>query len=232
MRILEELMKHFIPAMEADDITGATQRATQDALGRTGGSSLSKANDAGGNVKEDLSATDIIGYDGGESEASDETPSDTQDESDSNTDLSDDSNLEDDDSDNQSEDAEEDNSTEPQKDPEEKSPFDKNRLKNSIILFINILDGNITLLRDCMTNMTDSTSVAIYNEVLTNFTDCKNTLYNLVTDSDFGDKPYEEVLQTYVAISRVHEIGIKMLKLYAESKDSKIKNLKSLVKSK
>lgn len=224
MNILEDLMKHFIPALEADDITGATQRATQDALGRSGGTSLQKANDAGGNVKENLAATDIIGYDGNDDEESDETPDTTDDTNDSEFDTED---TAEDDSE-----SSEDESAEAESDPEQKSPFDKNRLKNNIILFINILDGNITLLRDCMTNMTNSTSVAIYNEVLSNFTECKDVLYNLVTDTSLDDTPYEEILQTYVAISRVHEIGIKMLKLYAESKDSKIKDLKSPIKSK
>lgn len=229
-------LTRFMIATEVDDISIPAQAGAQSMSGK---SSRGPGSATGVTGKEDIGDVDII-HSG--SSKQDDNFDGTPDEDDTNVNDPPSDNPEDDEEDpNATDDADEDaedvdgettdDPTNMDDDSHNQDPaFDKNKIKDNLILFHGIISSNINLLRDCMRQITDPEMIKIYNNVIDNFQNCKTLAYELITKTNFAETAYTDLLRKYVALNRVHELGIKMIKLHSD--EFGVKNLKSAKKKK
>lgn len=232
MEIAEKLAM-FMIATEVDDIGTMAQQQAQSMSGKS--SSRKPGSATGVTGKEDIGDTDII-HSGTSNQDNDGDGTPDAIDPDSTDPTGEDIPEDDESSDGDitggdSEDGEDDTTsdTDPTNmddDSHGQDPaFDKNKIKDNLILFHGIITSNINLLRDCMRQITDPDMVTLYNNVIDNFQNCKTMCYDMITKTDFAQVPYTDLLRKYVALNRVHELGIKMIKLHADEHTKK--NLKS-----
>lgn len=96
---------------------------------------------------------------------------------------------------------------------EPESIYKKNKLRDSMILFYDILNNNIDLITEAMADINDSTLISICNKVLDNLRVAKDVLFKEI-DTGLAEKPYEVVLRKYIALRRVYDISGQMMEQF------------------
>lgn len=196
-----------------EDITSQVQQATGDAIGQ---GSASRRNPDGFDGNRDMSQTDdIFGLqdNAGNSDdnpAGEETPTEG-DDSPAEDDGGEGEELVDDEM-GEGEDEPLDGDSEDEALEEEKTPqiYQKNKLKNNMILFHNIVSNDINLLTESITAINDASAIGTCNKALANLREVKQFLSDTINEGLAKD-PYEKSLRKYVALRRVYDIVIEIL---------------------
>lgn len=225
---ITEMLSRYMIATEVDDVGMMAQQQAQGMSGKSGSRKPGSATGVTG--KEDIGDIDII-HSGTSDQDDDGDGTPDAEDPDSTDPIGEDIPEDEDSTDEDDADGEEDPTTDEDptnldNDSHGQDPaFDKNKIKDNLILFHGIITSNINLLRDCMRQITDPEMVSLYNSVIDNFQNCKTMCYDMLTQTDFTQVPYTDLLRKYVALNRVHELGIKMIKMHADERTKK--NLKS-----
>lgn len=210
----------LLPAME-EDITAQTQSIVDNTFGRS--SSTPSASGAGSREKDDIGKTDDI-FDLKDSSGGDDGVDDMGSDPDNSaaSDVNDDTGAEDEeDSQENADDISNDTDGNGIDDTLEdengnttginlKEVYQKNKLRDNMILFYNILCNNINLISDAIGNINEAKSIDVCNRVLENLREVKSHLYRDISDKLKGSS-YEDLLRDYIALRRVYDISVEML---------------------
>lgn len=98
----------------------------------------------------------------------------------------------------------------------------RNRLKENMIILYRIIDHEIEVLQDFIARNNITEENKILFRISSNLRDLKTILFNQITIG-FESKSYENLTKTYVAISKIYDIALKMLMIQYED-PSKSKN--------
>lgn len=219
-------LKEYLLALEADDITDEAQK---EANKINDGQSTDNDADDGSNDKEDLGKTDdIFGikkHKENKNSSTDDNSTNTQ--NDSNNEDNTDPNLDNNDSD----ELDNSESSEPEDDESKDTsalPFyDKNKLRDNMVLLHDMLDANIKIISNLLSHINDNDSTKICEIVSRNLMYSKEVLYKILT-KDMNSKSYEELLKDYLTIKRIYDINYEILYKHFDNKSviTKKKNTK------
>lgn len=226
-------LKEYLLALEADDITDEAQK---EANKINDGQSTDNDADDGSNDKEDLGKTDdIFGIKKHKENKNSSTDDDsTNTQNDSNNEDNTDPNLDNNDSDsenNASDELDNSESSEPEDDESKDTsalPFyDKNKLRDNMVLLHDMLDANIKIISNLLSHINDNDSTKICEIVSRNLMYSKEVLYKILT-KDMNSKSYEELLKDYLTIKRIYDINYEILYKHFDNKSviTKKKNTK------
>ncbi len=207
----------FLVALEAEDITSKVETETQKALGKQSISSTSKKNNI-------MKTDDILGTKStnDKDELNDENIDDSvETDSKDDSDVEDINNVTDED---ESDDTSDDNIDDPDDEDTSDDNIDENgapvntnddyvkkiKLRENMILLYNIISANIDLLSEYAPNYNENESSKILYKVSDNLIECKNSLYNILTE-ELPDGNYEDILRKYIALNRVYDLCLKMM---------------------
>lgn len=209
---MASIYEHLLGIALEEDITNQVQDAVTNTLGKGTMSTGARQNPAGFDGQRDITQTDdIFGLKEQHNPQNDagEVPPDGQmDVNDPNgpdggmgDTMGEDDNISDDDLLAEGEGVEENK-------PE--SIYKKNKLRDSMILFYDILNNNIDLITEAMTDINDAGLLSTCNKVLANLRASKDILFEEI-DTGLQVHPYEEILRKYIALRRVYDINGEML---------------------
>lgn len=210
---MASIYEHLLGIALEEDITNQVQDAVTNTLGRGTLSTGGNKNPAGFDGQRDITQTDDIfglqGQNNPQNDAGENTPDDQMNMNDPNgpdggmnnptgeDDMTDEDLL-----------AEGEGIDENSNEPE--SIYKKNKLRDSMILFYDILKNNIDLITEAMTDINDAGLLETCNKVLANLRSSKDILFDEI-DTGLEKHPYEEILRKYIALRRVYDISGEML---------------------
>lgn len=236
MNGIEEILNLIATPAFEEDITDQVRNAVDNTFGRAGagGATGGATSRQERETADDPGKTDDI-FGLNEPGGNDDTGSDTGDTpaDDANADGGDDQQTDDqenpddtgtdDNPDDESDDSilDEDNSN---TGVDLKDIYKKNKLRDNMILFYNILVNNIDLVSDALGNLNDARSIEVCNAILENLRSAKEFLFDEI-ENGLSKHPYEEILRRYISLRRVYDVSIEML-------DKHFGNINSLRSSK
>ena len=220
-----DFLESMTIAMEADDITGDTANAVRnitgentdtapDSANREDEENLEQVDDIFGtqdNNQQNNNEQNENASDNEDSEQSDDTSNEGNEDESGDGSAEEDPNLENND------DSSSDN-------PEDKNNFtDKNKIRDHLAQLYSIINGDIDIIMNSISNINNSETIAVMNSILNHFRNCKSMIYKTLT-KDLTTIDYPELLKRYITLKRVYDISIKMMETYfKEVKDDKIK---------
>ena len=234
MNGIEEILNLIATPAFEEDITDQVRNAVDNTFGRASATTGGAASRQEREAADDPGKTDDI-FGLNDSGGNDDSASDTGD--DANDDVFDDGGTGEDETDpeNPDDDGNSDNPDDQSDDSildenenttgvNLKEIYKKNKLRDNMILFYNILINNIDLLSDALGNLNDQRSIEVCNAILENLRSAKEFLFDEI-ENGLSKHPYEEILRRYISLRRVYDVCIEML-------DKHFGNINSLRSSK
>lgn len=217
MGLLEDIRNYAI-VLEADDI----RKEAADAARAMAGNATAPGNDnvaAGADGNEDVTQTsDIFGLKGDNNQNQNPDEPNPDEEADPN--QADDPNAGDNPEDVPPDNPEDDPAADDMDDSEETPDYyDKNKLKENMIYFYNIINNNTAAITELTGRLNDKDDIDLCNRVGNNLRSCAKILYDDLTKK-INDLSYEELKRDYVTIKRVFDLCNEMLYKHF-GKDSK-----------
>ena len=224
-----DFLESMTIAMEADDITSETANEVRSALGGTPSTQtdidtrrdeedLQKVDDIFGTEKPEDGPSGDPEKDKAEGSEDIATIDDDNNESDMDTDT----NLDSDTNTDLSTDNTEETSIDEPTDSSSNTDLlftKKNAIRDNLAQLYTIINGDIEILVNSLTNINDSNTIKVLNAVLNHLRNCKDYIYKTLT-VNLTSLEYDELLQRYVTLKRVYDICIEMMDRHFK-KDSK-----------
>ncbi len=210
----------FSKATEADDITVQARNDSTKAIGKQSlpgkPASMNNARDIdpdsaddilGTKNKQSSSDTDPAQPDDSASDDdADNTDDDQSDDSDPDSADDDGSDTDDANPDDTGSDGTDDTTSDDTQSPEETQK--RYSLYTNMSLFYNIISSNLDIMYS--TPVESEENAKIIQSVITNLTDCKDILYNILCN-EFKNSSYVKLQQKYIALKQVYDLCIKLL---------------------
>jgi hypothetical protein len=133
-----------------------------------------------------------------------------------------DQNLDDNNLDNPDDNMDDDNNIEEEDEEDTPEYYDKNKLKENMIYFYNIIMSNISSIMELQGKFNDPNGIDTCNKVLAILEECGKILYDDLTKK-MKTASYEDLVKDYITTKRVFDICIEMLSKHFGNKSDLIK---------
>ena len=96
----------------------------------------------------------------------------------------------------------------------------KNRIRDNLAQLYTIVSGDIEIIVNSLSGVNDRKTIDVMNIVLNHMRNCKNYIYNTLTQN-LTSLEYDELLQRYITLKRIYTICIQMMEKHFKKDEKK-----------